>query len=132
MDTDGNGTLSRDEVLFGFEEHFGVGITSGQVDQMFLAVDVDNSGEIDYTEFVMATMNEKELITNEKLKAAFKIFDTNGNGTIGPSEINKVLNNSAAFSEERIEQLISEVDVNNDGEISFDEFCVMMKQLTNN
>jgi len=27
MDVDGNGTLDRDEVLSGFEEHFGVGIT---------------------------------------------------------------------------------------------------------
>jgi hypothetical protein len=32
MDKDGNGTLSREEVLSGFEEHFGVGITKEQVD----------------------------------------------------------------------------------------------------
>jgi calcium-dependent protein kinase len=106
-----------------------VGITSEQVDQMFAAVDVDGSGEIDYSEFVMATMNEKDLITNEKLKAAFKIFDKDGNGHIGPDEIYRVLGGSDVFSQEKIEQLIDEVDENSDGEISFEEFCIMMKQL---
>ena len=30
---------------------------------MFAAVDIDGNGCIDYTEFVMATMNEKDLIS---------------------------------------------------------------------
>ena len=29
---------------------------------------MDGNGAIDYTEFVMATMNEKNLVTNEKLQ----------------------------------------------------------------
>jgi calcium-dependent protein kinase len=42
---------------------------------MFDAVDIDRSGFIDYSEFVIACMNEKQLLTNEKLEAAFKMFD---------------------------------------------------------
>ncbi len=34
---------------------------------MFQQIDIDGSGTIDYTEFVMATMNEKNMISNEKL-----------------------------------------------------------------
>jgi Ca2+-binding EF-hand superfamily protein len=34
---------------------------------MFKNIDIDGNGAIDYTEFVMATMNEKNLVTNEKL-----------------------------------------------------------------
>lgn len=30
---------------------------------MFAAVDIDGNGAIDYTEFIMATMNERELIS---------------------------------------------------------------------
>jgi len=96
---------------------------------MFKAVDVDNSGTLDYTEFVMATMNEKDLITNDRLKAAFRLFDKDGNGTISPDEIKEVL----GFGEgdtEMIDKLIEEVDENKDGEIQFEEFCAMMKQLT--
>ncbi len=42
---------------------------------MFDSVDIDKSGYIDYSEFVIASMNEKTLLTNEKLQAAFKMFD---------------------------------------------------------
>ena len=42
---------------------------------MFDAVDIDGTGTIDYTEFVMATMNEKELISQKKLQGAFRLFD---------------------------------------------------------
>lgn len=38
-----------------------------EVDNMFKEIDIDGNGTIDYTEFVMATMNEKNLLTNEKL-----------------------------------------------------------------
>ena len=34
-----------------------------EIDKMFAAVDTDKSGFIDYTEFVMATMNERDLIS---------------------------------------------------------------------
>lgn len=34
-----------------------------QVDAMFQAVDIDGNGSIDYTEFIMATMNERDLIS---------------------------------------------------------------------
>jgi Ca2+-binding EF-hand superfamily protein len=34
---------------------------------MFKNIDIDGNGVIDYTEFVMATMNEKSLVSNEKL-----------------------------------------------------------------
>lgn len=47
----------------GYEEHFGIQMTEENVDAMFKAVDIDGNGSIDYTEFVMATMNEKDLIS---------------------------------------------------------------------
>ena len=42
---------------------------------MFHSVDIAQSGYIDYSEFVIAAMNEKQLLTNEKLQSAFKMFD---------------------------------------------------------
>lgn len=129
MDKDGSGSLDREEVLLGYEDHFGVAITEEQVDAMFKAVDIDGSGSIDYTEFVMATMNEKDLITNERLKAAFRLFDKDGNGTISPEEIKEVLG-LGENDNDMIDKLIAEIDENNDGEIQFEEFCAMMRQLT--
>jgi calcium-dependent protein kinase len=58
---------------------------------MFDAVDTDQSGYIDYTEFIVASANEKALLSNERLAAAFKMFDKDGSGSITPSEIKAVL-----------------------------------------
>lgn len=68
MDKNGDGHLSKEEILEGYEEHFGIPINEEEVDKMFKNIDIDGNGAIDYTEFVMATMNEKNLVTNEKLQ----------------------------------------------------------------
>ena len=38
-------------------------------------IDIDNNGYIDYTEFVLATINKKKLLTRERLELAFAMFD---------------------------------------------------------
>jgi len=36
---------------------------------------MNNNGTIEYSEFLVANMKFNELLTNEKLKAAFQLFD---------------------------------------------------------
>ena len=45
------------------------------IDDLIDRIDIDGNGTIDYTEFVMATMNEKNILSNDKLEQAFKMFD---------------------------------------------------------
>lgn len=97
---------------------------------MFKEIDIDNNGTIDYTEFVMASMNSKQMMTTEKLEQAFKLFDKDGNGSIEAEEIRTVLGDSK-MSPEQIDEIIRDVDENGDGVIQFDEFVHMMKKLTN-
>lgn len=116
MDKDGNGQLDKDEILQGYEEHFGIPISEETVDAMFKAVDIDGNGSIDYTEFVMATMNEKDLITNDRLRAAFRLFDKDGSGAISADEIKLVLGIDEKDSG-KLNELLKEIDENGDGEI---------------
>ena len=81
MDKNGDGKLSRQEILDGYEEHFNRVLDEDQLEKLFSSVDIDNSGFIDYSEFIMATMNEKKNISEEKLVSAFKIFDKDNSGT---------------------------------------------------
>jgi calcium-dependent protein kinase len=99
-----------------------------EVDEMFQKVDADNSGEIDYSEFVVATMNEKNLLSNNKLQTAFKMFDKDGGGSISTDEIKQVLSFGQTLDEKVINDIIKQVDANGDGEISFEEFAEMMKK----
>ena len=41
------------------------------VDSIFNKVDKDGSGEIDYSEWVIGTIDKKDLLTEAKLKIAF-------------------------------------------------------------
>jgi len=91
FDKNGDGRLSMDEVKQGYLDHYGKVISDDEVEKMFKAVDADNSGFIDYTEFVVAAMNESELNSNEFLQAAFKMFDKDGSGMISAEEIKQVL-----------------------------------------
>ena len=86
------------------------------------------SGEIEYSEFVVATLNEKNLLSNNKLQTAFKMFDKDGGGTISIQEIKDVLSFGQNLDENVIQQIIKQVDANGDGEISYEEFSQMMLQ----
>ena len=91
IDTDGDGKLSKEEITSGYEKFFGKKISPEDVDKILECVDLNKNGYIDYSEFVIATMNEKQLLTTEKLAAAFKMFDKDGSGLISSEEIREVL-----------------------------------------
>lgn len=61
------------------------------------------------------------------MRAAFKMFDKDGSGTISKDEIKEAL---GGLDEKLVEEIIREVDQNNDGEISFEEFEKMMNKMT--
>ena len=126
IDLDGDGTLSKEEILLCYEEHFGVPITEKEVDELFARIDLDNNGTIDYTEFVAACMEEKSLITNERLKQAFAMFDKDNSGALSPDEIKEVLCFNSEVTPEEVDDIVKQFDQNGDGEIQFDEFCAMM------
>ena len=126
MDLNGDGKLSKDEIKGGYAEYFGRSLNDEEVDEMFDKVDADGSGAIDYSEFVVATMNEKNLLSNNKLQSAFKMFDKDGGGSISIDEIKQVLSFGQNLDEEVVKKIINQVDADGDGEISFDEFAQMM------
>jgi calcium-dependent protein kinase len=84
---------------------------------LFAKIDLDGNGTIDYTEFVMATIDESNLVTTERLKAAFRMFDKDGNGSLSPDEIKEVLCFDSSVNPSDVDQIIKEVDQNGDGEI---------------
>lgn len=62
--------------------------------------------------------------------AAFRLFDLDGNGKISQDELQKVLSNDdvkTALGQDTVRRMISEVDLDGDGEIDFDEFMAMMR-----
>lgn len=131
FDTNGDGKLSMDEVKVGYLEHYGRIMSDAEVEAMFQSVDTDNSGFIDYTEFVVAATSQQSLTSQEKLHAAFRMFDKDGSGIISAEEIREVLcfGGSNSLTTEAVDAIIKQVDENGDGEIQFEEFVTMMTGL---
>lgn len=71
---------------------------------------------IEYSEFVSATCNLNNLLTEKNLKQAFDLFDLDMNGEITPRELKHILGNKdQELKDEEWEALINEFDKNNDG-----------------
>jgi calcium-dependent protein kinase len=104
-------------------------LAEDEVDRIMKVADTDGSGEIDYSEWVVATMDKKKLLTNEKLEVAFNLFDKDGGGSISANEVKEVLGIGKNIDEAIWNEIIHEVDGNGDGEISFLEFKTMMQKL---
>ena len=54
---------------------------------MFTNIDKDNSGKIDYSEFVSASINRKKVLDKDRLKQVFGIFDKDGSGKLSIKEL---------------------------------------------
>jgi len=87
FDKNGDGKLDRAEIRDGYDKYHGKVIGDEDLDKIFSQIDIDNSGYIDYTEFVASAMKLQELMTDVNLKRAFDMFDQDRSGTISAKEI---------------------------------------------
>ena len=93
---------------------------------------MNNNGFIEYEEFVRAAINKDIFITDHILLFAFKYFDKDGSDEITFDEIEKVFKKSIPDQNkihDYLVKIIKEVDINDDGKISFPEFCRVMKRM---
>lgn len=128
LDTDNSGTLSAREIKEGFSMLFGNEINDidTEVEKIMKQVDLDGSGEIEYSEFVSATLSRQQLLSKERLEMAFRAFDLDGSGTITANELKEVLGKHHSYQEDMWSKLIAEADLNGDGVIDLTEFTKMM------
>ena len=92
--------------------------------------DTDGNGTIDFMEFIeMMPRQERDDNAEEEMIEAFRIFDTDGNGSITADELRQIFNNlGEKLTDEEISDMIKEADTDGDGEINYQEFVRMMFQ----
>ena len=129
LDEKGKGVITKEDLFRGMDECFDHKITKEEVEQIFSNIDYDNNGTISFDEFLKAAIDKKKLLTEEKLKAAFALFDMNGDGDIEAKELQGVMGENNDIQGDVWAKMIAEVDLDGNGVIDFEEFKDMMKKL---
>lgn len=142
IDSDGDGKLSKTDLLKAYAK-------SGKdpkeaeiiVDNIMKNADKTGSGEINYTEFVTASISKRKFFSEERLTLAFKMFDSENKGYIGAEELKSIFNNGA-FSQigdeiwgAMIDNVVKSVGDEKEGSekrIDFEMFKTMMRKFTEN
>ncbi|KAF8662820.1 hypothetical protein HU200_055398 [Digitaria exilis] len=135
FDADGDGLISPSE-LAAVNRAITPPPTSShagrEVAAMMDELDTDRDGYVDLGEF--AAFHARRVGDDDgggeleaELRAAFDVYDVNGDGRITATELGKVLAQiGEGCSTEECERMIANVDVDGDGCVGFEEFKKMM------
>ncbi|KAG8934979.1 putative calmodulin-3 [Tulasnella sp. 418] len=106
----------------------GQSVSPEELRAMIKEVDVNKDGTIDFNEFaVMMAKKMKDQDVDAERKAAFKVFDKDGNGLISAEELKTVMAKlGEKLTPEEIDAMIKEGDLDDDGQINYEEFVKMM------
>ncbi|XP_009782854.1 calcium-dependent protein kinase 11 [Nicotiana tabacum] len=126
IDTDNSGTITYEELKHGLKR-VGSDLTESEIRALMNAADFDNNGTIDYGEFIAATLHLNKMEREENLLAAFSYFDKDGSGYITIDELQQACQDFG-FGDAKLEDIIKEIDIDNDGRIDYGEFATMMKK----
>lgn len=134
MDRNGDGILSAQELCDGLKE---TGVGTEELLESLMAIDTDGSGVIEYTEFIAATYHFQRTMQEDVIWSIFRIFDTDGSGSVTLEELKKALaegggqhakNIEDYFQGQSVNDLIKDLDGNGDGEIDFEEFKALLNR----
>jgi calcium-dependent protein kinase len=121
LDLNNDGKISRDELKNSYEV-LKIQISDTEIDEILRIIDADNSGYIDYAEFIRATIDKDKLLTETHLKIVFDTFDTDKNGKIDSNDLRNMFGKN--INDELMSKLLKEV---HSEEISFDEFSAIIR-----
>jgi calcium-dependent protein kinase len=124
FDENGDGKLSRDELIRGYKEN--KMNLPDDIDEVLDNCDADRNGFIEYNEFLTSAMNWQKAMSKERLRLAFKDFDKDQSGKISLIELRQALGGAEASDEDVWISMIEEADKDGDGEIDLEEFTDYM------
>nr|XP_022916372.1 calcium-binding protein 4-like isoform X2 [Onthophagus taurus] len=127
FDKDEDGTITMAE-LGVVMRSLGQRPTETELRDMVNEVDQDGNGTIEFNEFLqMMSKKMKDADGEEELREAFRVFDKNNDGLISSNELRHVMTSlGERLSEEEVEDMIKEADIDGDGQVNYEEFVTIL------
>ncbi|XP_059616245.1 calmodulin-A-like isoform X3 [Phlebotomus argentipes] len=127
FDKDEDGTITMAE-LGVVMRSLGQRPTETELRDMVNEVDQDGNGTIEFNEFLqMMSKKIKNADGEDELREAFRVFDKNNDGLISSSELRHVMTNlGEKLSEEEVDDMIKEADLDGDGMVNYNEFVMIL------
>ena len=123
----GNCKLTKEELRQGLYEYKGKEEVDQYVENLFLLLDGDNNGYIEYEEFLRASIDKKLILKQNYLKYAFKFLDQDNTETLNTQKIIKAfVVKPNQILEAVFNKTLNNVDKDGDGIINFQEFEELM------
>ena len=137
FDKNGDGKLSKEEFVTGLTNNNNNLNTilkgDSSIEGLLKNIDSDNNGYIGFEEFLIASINKEKILTEKNLKLAFDVFDRDKSGKISQNELKYILGEYNVNAKEHLwQKMIKQIDLNQDGQISYEEFHKMMMDVINN
>lgn len=93
--------------------------------------DADGDGYLLLAEVVAAVTaaaaSASGRLTTDDLRAAFRVFDKDGSGTLSATELRGVLTSMGEkMTDEEVDEMLAEADVDGDGRINYAEFATRL------
>ncbi|MEW5299864.1 MAG: hypothetical protein WDW38_010798 [Sanguina aurantia] len=129
LDEDGGGSIDAKELkmamwAMGFET------TQDEITAMIKTVDSDNSGTVDFHEFLnLMSTHAGSLSVSEKLTKVYNLFDNDQSGSITEADVRRVARDlKETPTNESITYMLKYADVDQDGVVSLGDFVKYMRR----
>lgn len=131
IDVDSSGSISLSELCQGFRSSGALmGGDERQLDDIMKRVDFNEDGEINYSEFVSGTLDQK-LMNKENMWKVFKYLDTSGKEVLTYDILKQAFKRKGDFNETQFNKMMEEVDLSKSPSkvkegVDFEKFCSIM------
>ena len=88
IDKNNDGRLSHEEIINGYKE---LGLPISHAEELIKKIDSDQSGVVEYSEFITASQNWKNILEKDDLIKTFKTYDIGGDGNLSLSELKQLI-----------------------------------------